>query len=60
MRRLFGESKEVLSKMFAVLKKSMYAMCEQISEGLRLWVWLLQLGLSLLPSHNNGPRLHDQ
>ena len=60
MRGVFGKSKKAISKMFAVFKKSVCTVREQIGQGVRFWMWLLQLDLPFLSGGNNGPRLPGQ
>ena len=50
-----GMYKEVFTKMFAVSKAGLYKVYGQFSQGVQLWLRLLQLGVSLVQGQNHRP-----
>jgi hypothetical protein len=48
-----GMYKEVFTKMFAVFKTGVCKMHEQVSEGVQLWLRLLQLGMSIVSGEDH-------
>ena len=48
-----GMYKEVFTKMFAVSKAGVCKMYEQVSQGVQLWLRLLQLGMSLVSGEDH-------
>ena len=56
---MFGRMyKEIVAKMFAVSKAGVCKMYEQVSQGVQLWMRLLQLGVSLVSREEH--RTHRQ
>ena len=53
-----GMYKEVFTKMLAVPKAGVCKMYEQVSQGVQLWLRLLQLGMSLVSGEDH--RTHDK
>ena len=47
--------KEVFTKMLAVSKAGVCKMYEQVSQGVQLWLRLLQLGMSLMSGEDHRP-----
>ena len=48
-----GMYKEVFTKVLAVSKASLCKMYEQVSQGVQLWLRLLQLGVSLVSGEDH-------
>ena len=47
--------KEVFTKMLSMSQAGLYKMHEQVTQGLQLWLRLLQLGVSVVPGKNHRP-----
>jgi len=47
--------KEIVAKVFAVSKAGVCKMYEQVSQGVQLWLRLLQLGMSLMSGEDHRP-----
>ena len=51
---MFGRMyKEVFTKMLNMFKTGVCKMYEQVSQGVQLWMRLLQLGLSIVQGQNH-------
>ena len=48
-----GMYKEIVAQMFAVFKTGVCKMYEQVSQGVQLWLRLLQLGMSLVSGEDH-------
>ena len=56
MRSMFGTNYyKVFTKMFSMSQAGLYKMYERVSQGVQLWMRLLQLGVSLMSGENNRP-----
>ena len=47
--------KEIVAKVFAVSKTGLCKMYEQVSQGVQLWLRLLQLGVSIMSGEDHRP-----
>jgi len=48
-----GMYKEIVAKVFAVSKAGLCKMYEQVSQGVQLWLRLLQLGVSIVSGEDH-------
>ena len=56
MRSMSGRLyKEIIAKMFTVFKAGVCKMYGQVSQGVQLWMRLLQLGVSIVQGQNHRP-----